>query len=455
MLGGAVLAGFLLSTAAKGQSGAQATQPSQPAAIGFAFPGQDGARLNPAPIPPESRPIPAAPTLTLQELIEEALRKNPDIQSARASYEASTHRPSQASAPPDPVVGFNYMGNLLPPFTEQRGDPSSFRQIMVTQEIPYPGKLRLRGEIARQEASAEWWNYEATRRGVVANVKVAYYNLFAVQKAIEITLKDKDLLERLEKIAEEEYRVGKGIQQDVLTAQLEITTLEQRLEVLRQQEKTAEVKINTLVYRDPESSLPPAAEYQKAAFPYTLDQLYAAALQNSPEVNREEQMIGRNQTALRLANKEYLPDFSVGYAYQQRSSGLPDMYGATFNVSVPIWYRRKQREGVAEAALDVRSAEKARDNARTSLFFDVKQEYLTATTSSRLADLYARASLPQSTLALDSSIASYQVGKVDFLSMLTNFRSILDYEINYYQELANFQSALARLEVMVGQTLTQ
>jgi hypothetical protein len=97
----------------------------------------------------------------LQELIEEALRKNPDIHSARANNEARTHRPSQVSAPPDPMVGFNYMGNLIPPFTEQRSDPSSYRQIMVTQEIPYPGKLGLRGEVAGREASAEWWNYES------------------------------------------------------------------------------------------------------------------------------------------------------------------------------------------------------------------------------------------------------------------------------------------------------
>ena len=396
-----------------------------------------------------------APAVNLQELIEEALRRNPDIYSARANYEAKTHRPSQVSAPPDPMVGFNYMGNLIPPFTEQHNDPSSFRQVMVTQDIPYPGKLRLRGEVAGREASAEWWNYEATRRRVVADLKVAYYGLIAVQKAIEITLKDKDLLERLEKIAEAQYRVGKGIQQDVLRAQVEISAVEQRLEVLRQQEKTAEVKINTLLFRDPEKPLAVVPEFKKAAFPYTLDELYEAALKNAPELNREEQMISRNQYALRLANKDYYPDFSVGFAYQQRSSGLPDMYGLAFNVNIPIWYKKKQREGVVEATLDLRSAEKTRDNARTSLFFDVKEEYLAAKTSSDLSDLYGRALVPQSTLALDSSIASYQVGKVDFLSMLTNFRSILDYEINYYQELANFQMALTRLEVMVGRELTQ
>jgi len=396
-----------------------------------------------------------APAVTLQELIEEALRKNPDIHSARANYEAKTHRPSQVAAPPDPMVGFNYMGNLIPPFTEQRNDPSSFRQIMVTQDIPYPGKLRLRGEVAGREASAEWWNYEATRRRVIGDVKVAYYDLIAVQKAIEITLKDKDLLERLEKIAEAEYRVGKGIQQDVLRAQVEISAVEQRLQVLRQQQKTDDVRINTLLFRDPEKPLAVVAEFKKAAFPYTLDELYEAAQKNGAELNREEQMISRNQYALRLANKEYYPDFSVGFAYQQRSSGLPDMYGLAFNVNIPIWYKKKQREGVAEATLDLRSAEKARDNARTSLFFDVKQEYLAAKTSSDLSDLYGRALVPQSTLALDSSIASYQVGKVDFLSMLTNFRSILDYEINYYQELSNFQMAMARLEVMVGRELTQ
>ncbi len=447
-LGWIVVVGSLLSATARAQSDPAPGQQSQPP-VTLSFMGRDRV------LGTGGAAQASAPTVTLQELVEEALRKNPDLQSARTNYEARTHRPSQVSAPPDPMLGFNYMGNLMPPFTEQRNDPSSFRQIMVTQEIPYPGKLRLRGEVAGREASAEWWNYEAVRRRVVADVKVAYYNLFTVQKAIEITLKDKDLLERLEKIAEAEYRVGKGIQQDVLRAQLEITSLEQRLEVLRQQQKTAEVRINTLLFRNPDQPLPPVAEYEKSPFAYTLDELYEAALKNGPELNRDEQMISRNQYAVRLASKEYYPDFSVGFAYQQRSSGLPDMYGLGFNVNIPIWYKKKQREGVAEATLDLRSAEKARENARTSLFFDVKQEYLAAKTSSDLSDLYARALVPQSTLALDSSIASYEVGKVDFLSMLTNFRSILDYEINYYEQLGNFQMALARLEAMVGRELTQ
>jgi outer membrane protein TolC len=448
LIAAAVVAGALLSGTAQTQSMPPSQQePRQLINLATGNPAQKTETTAGS-----QSPTPAA---TLQKLIHEALRKNPDIHSARANYEARTHRPSQVSAPPDPMVGFNYMGNFIPPFTEQRNDPSSFRQIMVTQDIPYPGKLRLRGEVAGREASAEWWNYETTRRSVIADVKVAYYGLIAVQKAIEITLKDKDLLDRLEKIAEAQYRVGKGIQQDVLRAQVEISAVEQRLEVLRQQEKTAEVRINTLLFRDPEKPLAVAAEFKKASFPYTLDELYEAALKNGPELNREEQMISRNQYALRLANKDYYPDFSVGFAYQQRSSGLPDMYGLAFNVNIPIWYKKKQREGIAEATLDLRSAEKARDNARTSLFFDVKQEYLAAKTSSDLSELYGRALVPQSTLALDSSIASYEVGKVDFLSMLTNFRSILDYEINYYQELSNFQMALARLEVTVGRELTQ
>jgi hypothetical protein len=43
---------------------------------------------------------------------------------------------------------------------------------------------------------------------------------------------------------------------------------------------------------------------------------------------------------------------------------------------------------------------------------------------------------------------------VDFLSVLTNFTIVFDYELNYYDEALNYALALSRLEEMTGQPLT-
>lgn len=402
--------------------------------------------------PQEQQSNPAA-AITLDDLIREALEKNPAIQGAERRVNALRARIPQAKTLPDPKLSVGWMGNITP-FDVQEGDPSSYRSISAMQEIPYPGKLKLRGQIADREAEAAWWEYENTRRRVMAEVKAAYYDYFFFDKAIEITLKNKELLEKLTKIAGVRYEVGEGIQQDVLRAQVELSRLLQRLTILEQQKRTAQVRLNTLLFRDPERPLPAPAPFEKATFAYTLDELYQKAKQNDTGLQREQRMIERNQYAVNLARKEYYPDFSVGYMYQNRPR-IPEMHGFTFSLNIPIFYKTKQREGVNEATNELISTQKAHEDRETTLYFEVKEQYLAARASDDLAQLFVKAVVPQSSLALESSMAAYQVGTVDFLTMLQNFITVLDYEVSYYRELSNYQMALARLEPLVGVELTK
>jgi outer membrane protein TolC len=139
--------------------------------------------------------------------------------------------------------------------------------------------------------------------------------------------------------------------------------------------------------------------------------------------------------------------------YQQRSA-MPDMNGVTVSVSIPVFYKSKQRQGVAEASEELISAEKMRDNRLNEVRFELKQQYLAAKAAERLLSLYSKAVVPQSSLALESSMASYQVGNVDFISLLANFTTLLDYETDYYRQLADYQTALARIESLTGSDMT-
>ena len=392
-------------------------------------------------------------TQGLDDLIQEALKRNPGVQSALRQVDALRHRVPQAKTLPDPTVSVGWAGNITP-FSVQQGDPSSYRGVSASQSIPFPGKLKLRGEIADREAEAAWWDYEAARRKLVADVKSAYYDYFAASKAVEITQKNKDLLQKLSSIAEARYRVGKGVQQDVLRSQVEISLLQQRLTVFEQQEKTAQVRLNTLLYRDPESPLSAPASFEPAKIGHSLDELYTLAREQDTGLQREQRMIERNQYAVNLAQKDYRPDFSVAYMYQQRPD-MPDMHGFTVTANIPIFYRTKQREAVREQTQQLASSERSKENRQTELLFAVKQQYLLAKSSEELLKLYSQAVVPQSSLALESSMASYQVGTVDFLTILTNFTVVLDYEVSYYRELANYQMALAQLEPLVGVELTK
>lgn len=397
-------------------------------------------------------PTPPA-AVNLADLLREAEQKHPAIRAVARMVEAKRARVPQAKSLPDPTATVGWMGNIAP-FDVQRGDPSSYRGISAMEEFPYPGKLRLRGEIASKDVSAEQWTLEAVRRQIRREVEIAYFELWSVEKALDITQKDKDLLEKFERIAEEKYKVGKGLQQDVLRAQVEVSRVLQRLTILQQRQRTFQAEINSLLLRPPDSPLGPLAPVEKSLLNYSLEELLSHAEASAPEIRRQQELIEQSQYAVNLARKDYYPDFRVGYMYQQRPN-MPDMHGFTFGINIPIFYKTKQRQAENEAASSLAGNHETREAIRTALFFQVEEQYLQARASDELLTLYSKAIVPQSTLALESGLASYQVGSLDFLSLITSFTSVLDYEINYYDELANYQKALARLEEITGIQLTK
>ena len=391
--------------------------------------------------------------LSLNEAVGIALAKNPAVQSARHTLSAEQAKVPQASALPDPTFGLGWMGNPRP-FSVQTGDPSSYRSLSAMQMLPFPGKRSLRGQIARKDADLSQWDLETVRRRVVADVKSAYYDYWFYDKAIRTAQENRDLLTKLSQIAEARYRVGKGMQADVLRSQVEISMLLQKLTALEQQRATAQARLNTLLARDPDFALPPAAEVTgPSPLNYALEDLYKLARENDPEYRRTQKMVERNQLAMDLAHKDYLPDFSVGYMYEQRPA-MPDMHGFTLTLNIPVFYKSKQREEVRQAKEEELSAASARDNRQNELYFDLKQNYLAAKASENLLKLFSQGVVPQSSLALESSMSAYQVGNVDFLTLISNLTTLLNYQTDYYRELANYQTSLARIEAVTGAELT-
>jgi len=396
-------------------------------------------------------PAPQAATLTLEEVLREALANNPAIAGAGHTVEAQRRKISQARALPDPTVTVGWMGNATP-FSVQRGDPSSYRSVAAMQMLPFPGKLRLKGEMAAKEAGAAEADYETTRRKVASQARLAYFDYFYYGKALEIARKDKDLLGKLSQIAEARYRVGKAVQQDVLKSQTEISLLLQKITVLEQQRNLAQARLNAVMSRPPESPLPPAADVTLAPAPKPLPELYEMAEKNSPMLQREQRMIERNQIAAAMAEKEYRPDLSVGFMYQQRPD-MPDMKGATFTINVPVFYRGKQRQALRGAQEEIIAAQKGKEDRLNEVRFEMKQSYLSAKAAKDLADLYAKAVVPQASLALESSMSAYQVGSSDFLTVYSNFSTLLNYEMDYYRQVADYNMAMAMMESLVGTEL--
>jgi outer membrane protein TolC len=392
--------------------------------------------------------------LTLDALVREATERNPEILAARRAVEAKRARIPQAGAWADPTVSLSYGGNAFPPFTVMRADPSSNRELMAEQMIPYPGKTHLLTEIAARDADAEELAYESVVRRVGADVKQAYFDLAYVRRSLEALQKDREALEDFEKVTEIRYSVGKVAQQDVLRAQLEVTRLAQRQTMLEQQQRTLEAQINSLRNASIDAPMGAPAAVAPSAFAYTQDQLQEAAQANYPVLKQRGKMVDEGRLSVDLARKEQRPDFSVGYFYMQRDA-LPDMYGVTLSTSLPVFHHRKQDMAVAEAAANLESARQMQANQLTVLRYQVQEDFLEVQATQQLLKIYTQGISPQSSLTLESSMHSYETGQVDFLSVLSNFQAVVDAELDYQLQVTSHEKALARLEELTGLNLIQ
>ncbi len=385
---------------------------------------------------------------TLKSLVEEAREKNPEILRAKAEWDAATKRPSQAGSLPDPMVGVGWRNVRFNRVTLTE-DPNSMVTFSFSQEFPFPGKLSLREQIAKEEAQAQEKLYEANSRRVIADLKEAYYEWFLVDKSIEITLRNKDLIEKFLKIAETRYKVGKGIQQDVIKAQVEVSRFIEQLKLLEERKGIVEARIRSILNRPPDSPLGKPEVVEKSPFILTAEELYKLTKEKAPLLKSKENLIDRQEEALKLAKKEYYPDFALAAApgvMGMNGGGTQGVWEVTLGIKVPLYFWRKQRFGVEEAVSQLQAAREDYTSANQELFFNVKDQYLVAKTSENLLKLFEEGVIPQAASSLESAIAGYQVGNIDFLTLLDNLVTLFNFELTYYTHLTNYQKALARIE---------
>lgn len=387
----------------------------------------------------------------MDELVQELLKNSPALRSAQYRVDAAMKRPSQVSTLPEPKLSISNMG-VGHPLSRLQDSNFAYLGFGVSQEIPYPGKLRLAAEEARRDAEADREVYRALLLDATAQVKSAYYEWYGATKAIEITRKNRDLLQRLEQIARARYTVGKGLQQDVLKAQVELTTLEQQLEVLGQRRATAEARIQSLI--NSERPLGQPAEVAPFAITAELAEVLATLDALSPKLKTRQAMIEGRAVAIERSKRDYRPDFAVNAQWQKTGGPFRDYYMISAEMKIPLYFWRKQRLGVEESVARFREARQEYLADRQELVFQVKDLFLTAKTSERLLALYREGVIPQSALSLESAVAAYQVGTVDFLTLLNNYSTVLTYEIQYYGELAKHGQAVARLEALIAIPLT-
>lgn len=376
------------------------------------------------------------------------LARNPEIQAMQERWRGARARPSQEGSLADPVVNTAYHNESFDGFTQGSGD-FTFLRFGVEQEIPFPGKLGLKEKVATRAADREGALYRAAVLDVITRLRVAYDDYFLAHQSLEIVRKNRSLLEKLEQAAQARYRVGEGTQQDVLRAQVELSILLGRLTSLDQTRQSSAAKLNALLNRPPGAALGAPAPIQKEPLRHTLEELEALARDSSPNLKAADFEVARADSNLALAKRQYYPDFVLRADYFNKAALVPE-WEVGAGIRIPLYFWRKQAFGVEEAAAGKSEAQAARQAVAQDVLSKLKDFYAQAEAADRLVGLYGTAVVPQSELSLDSALASYQVGQVDFLTVLNNFTVLNDYRVRYYEELSNFDKAIAELDQAAG-----
>jgi len=397
---------------------------------------------------PDAGSVDFAATVELPQLQASALAKNPEIKAAEQRWLAARARPSQEGSLPDPMINAAYHNESFDRLGQGSSD-FSFLRFGAEQELPFPGKLTLKETVAAREADREGALYRATVLNVLTRLRVAYNDYYLAQKSIEIVRSNKELLEKLELATEARYEVGQGLQQDVARAQVELSILVGQLTTLEQARQSAAAIVNTVLNRPPAALLGVPAPLEKRQLTYSLDDLNSLAEKQSPDLKAAELGVARAEANLDLAKRQYYPDFVLRADYFNKAALLPE-WEVGAGIRVPLYFWRKQAFGVQEAAAGVSEARASRQGTSQEVLAKLKDLHAQATSANRLVELYGSVVVPQAEIALESASAAYQVGAVDFLTVLNNFTVLNDYRLRYYEELAKFDKAVARLQEAVG-----
>lgn len=395
--------------------------------------------------------------LKLDLLIEEAVQNNPEILASKKRWEIYKEKVPQARTLPDPMLSFGIIS--LPTNFSLKDEDMTMKEVSISQMFPFYGKRRLMGEMAEKEAEAVFKEIQERTNRVIREVKSTYFELSYNYRSMEITQRNKEILENFVKIAETQYALGMGIQQDVLKAHIEVSKMVDELIMLGQKRRALEAKLISLLNRSLESQIERPEEVAFKKLPHVIEELQKMAIEINPALQAMKKMIEAKERAYELAKKEYYPDLTFKFAYGQRDNGPEmkrrDMLTGMVEINIPIFYKSKQERKVAEAKADIQTLEAQYRAMKNEILFMITDMISMIQRVERQIELYKTGIIPQATLQVHSAMSAYRVGKVDFMTLLDSQMTLYRYELEYHQALTEYGKNVASLEATVGKLFFQ
>jgi cobalt-zinc-cadmium efflux system outer membrane protein len=396
----------------------------------------------------------APPATPLSDLLKEAEQNNPQIRAAHEGTQAAKEMPAQVSALPDPMFQLQQVNVGSPrPFAGYSNSNFAYIGLGASQDIPYPGKLRLKGEIAKRDADIAGSRADSVSLGVLAEIKTAYYQLAYLSQTLDILNNDQQLLRQVERAADARYRSGMGNQQDILQAQVQQTKLLRDISMHHLEEGKLEARLKQLVNRSQSSPDIRPAALKETSLQMSFDEILAAAEAQNPDLAATQHTIEREALEVDAARKDFKPDFNVQAMWQRTDpTEFRAYYMFTFGVKIPLHYG-KQRAELAQVQAELSQARSDREAQSQQIASDLRQQYVIAEQSAELLKINREGLIPESRTGFQAGLASYQNNRQDFQPLLNSYLDILRLEQENLQTLADHETAIARLEQMTGLSL--
>ncbi|MGE5284620.1 MAG: TolC family protein [Actinomycetota bacterium] len=400
---------------------------------------------------------PAEGADALRDLVRESLERNPELAAFRSTAEGLEQRVLPAGSLPDPMLTLSLSNVPVDDFSLNKADMTS-KDIGFTQAIPFPGKLSLKQEIARLSAVQGSDRVESMRNLIRFRVKRDFFLLMENREVTRITEKNKALLGELLEVANSRYSVGKAPQQDLFKAQVEISRLEKMLIALRKKEVELVADLNTLRNRPVTDPVDLPDSFDVPEIPNDEPQLLELAKSSNPDLRREGDAARQKETALKFARKQILPDFQIGAAYKVREDtpmGMerPDFFSATVGFTLPLWHGRKQDKEVEASVRDLSSAKSSYESSWNAIRNRLKEIAADIAAQRESLSLFDTGLLPQARESVNSSRAAYEVGQVEFASVLLGQIALYQQEIDREKTAEMLRIRTSELELVVGKEL--
>lgn len=397
--------------------------------------------------------------VVLSELLAELRTRNPSIEAARQTHAARRQRRPQVTSLPDPKLQLSaQLESVETRVGPQRGG------LGISQTFPTGGKLKIRGSLADRQVETAAEHLRGTILAAEAELKKVYYDYWFTRRSREITQEMMDLLRSGERVARTRYAAGRGPQEVVLKAQVELGVLEDRLRTLAELEPTLIDELLSLLDRPPGSSLgePSAADLAERELVPSLETLYEKASLLSPTVRGLEIQATQKALEARLARKARVPDITFGLSWIPTGSALnpatpgngDDPLIATFAVNLPL-RRRRYQAAERERTLEREAILRARDDEVNALEAALKKAYFAYTDGRRKLSLYRDSLVPKGRQSLEATFASFQAGRASFLDLLDAERVLLDFELSHARGVADHLKAIATIERLVAEPVSQ